>query len=241
VGFLTIDNVQVFGADADITESVHSLVIAQLSGGYMHIFPRSNILIYPKLDIVNRIKQQFPRILDVSIGRDGFKSLNVSVSEKTPSALVCITLPNFSGSQLVFNQSDDCYFADSTGLLFQKSPGFADHPPYNVYFAPDAVDAVGGFATSTSEFNLLQSFYSGAQNAGMHGDAILMKENGEFELYASSTTIYFNDEKGIGQELSNLVTFWNHMVNQEHVSKKPVDFDYIDLRYDSNIFYKIAQ
>jgi len=249
LSFLTIVDADVYGADPDITDQIHTVVMNELNGSYFKLVPRDNSFFYPKRDIASVIKADFPRVLNVDIGRDDLKHLRVTVNEKTPVAVVCATLPNFVGNQLTYDPSDPCYLSDSAGFLFEKAPVFTGHP-YHIYYAPGITpvaslanvgtdvspatsptsDYVGSFATSTPEFVELQSFYDGIEHAGIEGDGILIKDDGEYELYSSSTIIYFNDSENIPDELANLTAFWGQM-------KKAV-FDYIDVRYDNNVFYK---
>ncbi len=241
--FVAIVDAQVFGADEDISGPIHELVMKNITGSYLSLIPRNNSLVYPKSDIIYAIKSQFPRVMDVKVSRDDFRHLRVMVNQKTPVAVVCVTLPNFADTELVFDPSDPCYFADETGFLFEKSPIFSGQQ-YHLYYAPDVAvlgsttDFVGTYATSTAEFNALQSFYAGAKNAGIFADAILMKDGGEYELYSSSTIIYFNNTASLSDELTDLLAFWNHMEAEARGQKKPVVFDYIDLRYGTNVFYK---
>ena len=101
-----------------------------------------------------------------------------------------------------------------------------------------STDFTGALATSTSEFTGLENFYDGALATGISVDGILIKDAGEYELYASSTVIYFNDKEDLSNEITNLSAFWRHMTTPNN-TKKPVIFDYIDLRYGPNVFYKI--
>jgi hypothetical protein len=245
MSWMSISDVEVFGADPDITGGIHDLAVNTLAGSYLGIFPHKNILIYPKSAIISAIKSNFPRVLDVDVAHDGLDRIRVTIDQKTPAAVVCATLPNFDENILVYDPTDPCYFADSTGFLFEKSPGFSGHP-YHIYYAPDIVasgtdnDYVGAYATSTSEFDSLQSFYDGAEHDGIAGDAILLENDGEYELYSSSTIIYFNDEEGLPTELSNLTAFWSHMTSDPTRRQQPA-FDYIDLRYSPNVFYKTIE
>ena len=246
LSFLTIKDVKVFGANADISVSIHDVVMNDLENKYFGIFPYKNTLIYPKSEIASNIRDKFLNVMDVNISRDGLSSLRITVNDKTPKAIVCATLPNFDNDQVVISSDDPCYYADESGLLFQKSPT-VDFSQYNIFYAPDisvvsdSKDYVGSYATSTSEFELLQSFYNGAKDAGINGNALLIKENGEYEFYSGSTTIYFNHSQNLLTELSNLVTFWKHMLSTTVNQKQPTVFDYIDLRYDSNVFYKVIK
>ncbi len=246
LGFMTVSEVTVFGADQDIAESVHDTAEAKLQGNYLGMFSRHNAFLYPNNSIVKAIKSTFPRVLDVVLSRDGLTHLRVTVNQKIPRAIICATLPNFDDDTLILDSEDPCYFADEHAFLFEHSPGFTGHP-YNVYYIPDissvgsTTDFIGSYATTTEEFKALQSFYDGAQQAGIPVDGILVKEGGEYELYASTTIIYFNNAENLTDERDNLIAFWKHMIAQAHTDKKQLVFDYIDLRFGSNVFYKIIK
>ena len=252
-GFMNIDQVEVFGADQDITDGIQRTAYDALQGDYLWLFPRSNSLIYPKSQITSTIAENFPRVQNVIITRDGLTKIRIAVNQKIPVAIVCPSLPNFEGNILSLGistgtstdtsvDSAPCYFADKNGFIFQSSSG-ADEHAYNIYYDPDLVpvaiinstttDYIGAYATSTDEFAKLQSIYDGAKEAGMPVDGILMKEKGEYELYASSTIVYFNDEENIPIERENLILFWKNLTDRR--------YDYIDLRYGSNVFYKMIK
>jgi len=110
---------------------------------------------------------------------------------------------------------------------------------FDVYYAPDfSGNPIGSYATSTAEFAALHSFYDGARTLGISPDGLLIKEGGEYELYASTTVIYFNDAGSVSGELNNLAAFWTNMTATARTKGKQVSFDYIDLRYGNNVVYK---
>jgi hypothetical protein len=258
ISFLTrlnafaITEIKVFGADADITGALQSAAEQAIAGDYFAIFPRDSTLIYPKSGIVAAVKSASPRVLDVSVSRAGLHSLIISVSEKAPATIVCAALPDFNGNALVFDDPGSCYLADDNGLIFEAmstasapSPLPPAGPAFDVYYAPDlsgipsSNSPVGSYATSTTEFAALRSFYDGARTIGISPDGLLIKEGGEYELYASTTVIYFNDTGSISGELNNLAAFWTNMTSTARTSGKPSpSFDYIDLRYGNNVVYK---
>ncbi|HTK33105.1 MAG TPA: hypothetical protein VL335_00970 [Candidatus Paceibacterota bacterium] len=240
---MSISEVTVFGADQEISPLIHDAVMKELQGNYLGMFSRQNIFLYPKQVLIKEIQSTFPRVLDVAISRDGLTHLRIAVSQKIPRAIVCATLPNFEHDVLLLDDTDMCYLADEQGYLFERSPGFSGHP-YNVYYAPDiysaasTTDYIGSYATSTAEFLDLQALYDTVESAGMSPDGILIKDAGEYELYASTTIIYFNDIQHIDKERDNLIAFWRHMTTEARSQRKALMFDYIDLRFGSNVFYK---
>jgi hypothetical protein len=232
---LTIDDVKIFGAESDITDQLHSASERALSGSYLGIFSRSSTLMYPSSDIISAVKSASVRVDNVKVSRSGLHGLVVSVSEKVPSAVVCATLPDFQNNSFIFDDQSSCYFADDSGMLFERALAIPQSI-YDLYYVPDMYDSTasstdlsGSYATSTPEFVALQSFYDNAKSLGIAPDAILIKDGGEYEMYASSMVVYFNDLRSISDESSNLSAFWKTV-------KGP--FDYIDLRYGSNVFYK---
>ena len=251
---LQITSVQVLGADPDIANALRDAAQQNLQGSYIGMFPRSNILIYPKNAIVRSVGAASDRLSGVSVHRQGLNTLIISVNEKTPAALVCAGLPDFNGNSLSFDDSDSCYFADANGLIFEHAPSFSG-TSYNRYYVPSLADSsmsstsiVGAYATSTSEFTALQSFYAGVRAGGIDPAALLMKDGGEYELYAGNPSraaeatsslddmavIYFNDTVPFSEELANLLSFWNKM---ESSTSEPVRFSDIKLEFPPNIYY----
>ena len=37
----------------------------------------------------------------------------------------------------------------------------------------------------------------------------------------------------------NLISFWNYMITNTRATKKTISFDYIDVRYGTNVFYRV--
>jgi hypothetical protein len=246
----TITVVKVFGADADITPALQSATEKTLVGDYFGLFAHSSTLIYPKTGIIAAVKASSPRIDRVTVNRDGLHGLVISVSEKIPAAVICATLPDFSGNQLILDQTDGCYFVDESGLLFGTAPSFSTSSATltrNVYYAPNISGAgssnnlSGSYATSSMEWKGLQAFYDGARTIGISPAGLLIKEGGEYELYASTTVIYFNDARSMSLQLANLRDFWMSMTATARSKNQSVIFDYIDLRYGSNVFYKVLK
>ena len=251
-----ITSVRVFGADTDISATLQSAAEDVMNGSYVGLFDRSNAFIYPKNSIVSTLITLSPRIATVSVHRDGWNSLIITVSQKTPSALVCASLPDWSEGTAATDSLNQCYFTDDTGFMFQQAPAFSGHI-YNRYFIPFASDATtsdilaGTYATSTPEFRGLQNLYEGMKSLGLNPEGILVKDSGEYELYVDQIykdqkgdtqtdifVVYFNDKRSFVDELQNFGSFWTAKVSNVHVTHP--HFEYIDVRYGSNVFYKEA-
>jgi cell division septal protein FtsQ len=234
-GFLTIDTVKVNGADADINGPIQAAAMKALQGDYFGIFSKSNTIIFPRGAVAAAVRGTSERIENVSVTRDGLRSLVVNVQEKSPAALVCANLPDWNNGALVFDQSDDCYFADAGGMLYDHAPSFSGRV-YNRYYMPD----IGGASsTSASEFESLQRLYDSARAQRLDVQAMLIHGDGEYELYVSNTVVYFNNHTSLEDQLSNLISFWSNMTSKARAKGQSVQFDSIDVRYGSNVFYRL--
>lgn len=256
--WFSIQRVYVIGPDQDIAPSLEAAVLDAIQGSYAGLFARSNTFLYPSNAVVRAVLGVSPRIASVSIHRAGLQALAISVTEKAPAAIVCASLPDFSDSSQSPDQSADCYFADGTGYIYGKAPTYSGSV-YNRYYAPDlsgdaaSTTPIGSFATSTAEFDALQSLFADLKAASIQASAVLIKDGGEYELYAQNpsqtadasstdgnlTVIYFNDARPFADQMVNLISFWKQMTDTARAKDKPLSFEYIDVRYGSNVFYRL--
>lgn len=243
IPFFSIQDIQITGADRDIIPVIYSAAKDSIQGDYMGLFSKANILIYPRRAIEKSVKNTSARIGSVFVKRSGLHSLLITVDERKPAAVVCANLPDFEDNTLVFGSVDDCYLADADGLIFEEatSSSLGDLATYNRYYIPDLNETpIGLHATSTERFSAMQGFYAGVRRAGISPRGILLKGDGEYELYAENPVviIYFNDRGILGRELDNLVSFWTRMKSDSRSKGETMRLDSIDLRYGSNIFYQ---
>lgn len=244
---LAIRNVQIAGLPEEESSTLHDEVMNILSGSYLGLFPRNNLLIYPRSRIDDFIDHNFQDVESVKIDNIGGQTILISVKEKKPIALICASLPDFDGNDISIVDSGECYFGDKDGKLFKKSPTFSG-AVYNRYYIPDLVPIIGTLATSTDEFNIIQGVYTTVQNNNIKVDAVLMKGNGEYELYirnpgldSSTAIVYFNTISPVAEQISNLISFWDHTLSEARSKKQSVVFDYIDVRYSPNVYHRFAK
>lgn len=253
---LQLNAVQVSGIDENVIPHIRDTVMKALSGNYMGMYSRANAFLYPRTQIKIAIQDQYQEIRDIKIDRADRHTVRVSIEEKDPAALICPTLPDFNGSDITLDDPGSCYFADSTGLMFKKAPTFSGNI-FNKYYIPDlevyvngasSTPLVGRYATSTEEFSLVQDFYNAVRNNKINTDAVLVKGSGEYELYiqnpdvASSTAVvYFNTLSSTTLQLANFISFWNYTISEARTNKRNIQFDYIDVRYGSNIYHRLVE
>ncbi len=255
---LELTSVHVYGAEADITPLLRAAAYRSIQGSYFGLFSKANAFMYPENSIVAAVGAAAPRINSVTVKREGLHDLTIAVSEKNPAAVACVGLPNFDNNGVLLpddpSQADTaCYFTDDSGFMFRKTT-LAIPDTYIRYYMPViSDDPIGHYATSTETFRALQEFVKSARTNGIAAEALLIKPAGEYELYArnpggknlaapvATAVIYLNDSAGFPTELSNLSAFWNNMIAGARIKDAPLNFEYIDVRYGSNVFYRLIQ
>ena len=253
LSFWTITNVQVSGIEQEKAPAIREATLVAVNGSYLGLFSRANAFVYPRRSLERTLMQSYTEAQRVSIHRSGLHTLIIDIEERKPAALICTTLPDFNGNELSLDDPGSCYFADENGLIFKKAPSFSG-AVYHRYYIPGLAEKaeasstqgiVAEMATTTDEFRLVQGVYDTLQRNTLVTDALLMKDNGEYEAYvrnpgASSSTVvvYFNTITSPATQISNLISFWKHSVDTARTLKKVPEFESIDVRYGANVFYR---
>lgn len=239
-----IQSVRVEGNSVTATSDIEAKIAELTAGTYIFVFPKTNVLLYPKQAIVTAIKKQWFRIDAASAGLNGQwrgeSELQVHISERTPMYVWCgavapaLVLPG-SGTE-------QCLYSDETGYLYAEAASFSGTPYVKLYGGlPTGVPPLGAhfLASSTPDaFGSALSFISAIGGVDFFGAsfkplALIAKENNEFEVVtAGGTRIFFT----LGQDIQRSIESFRRVVDSEHLTATPVD--YIDLRYGNKVYYK---
>ena len=218
--------------DKDIKKEAEKI----LSGKYLWIFPKDNIFLYPKRQIVKGIMNAFKRIYYVNVSTIDMNSVKISVKERYPFALWCGSSLD-DGSR---NISDECYFLDKTGFVFAQSPNFSD----DVYFEFYGVlkgSVIGKQFLSSKEFARIISFKELLNNNNLTVDKLLVKENGDYVFHmnnSNKTTIVFNKMQDFEKIFYNLKSAIETKIAQGDRKDIFKNLKYIDLRFDNKVLFK---
>lgn len=232
--YFDIKSITINGANDVIVSAIQNKSAQILNGSFFGLISKNNIFAYPKSKLISAIGEVSPDIQGINIYSQNRNSLVIDIVQKKPAAVVCTSLPDSDNGE----DFDDCYFADWSGLLFARAGTTTDK--IHFYYIPSLNDAtssreniIGLYATSTNDFIALDKFYKNVEDNGFEPKYILINDNGEFEMYADDTIIYFNKDKSLDEQLDNLISFWNHAKSKNPNAK----FEYIKLQYSPNIFY----
>lgn len=240
MSFMQISEIKIIGSEGYKAEMIKNEAENSLQGKYLGILPKTNILLYPANFIKNNLLNKFKFIDSLSL-KDGLRTgLQISVSERQPSAIVC---DGFRQDDYL-SSGENCFFADKEGYIYEKTDL---DKSYNTYYIPNDKENLspGSYFPNKDKFNELQDFFGGVLKGGLYPLGVLIGENGEYEMYiknlpstasSSEVTVYFDDRNSLPATLSNLVSFWQDALLKDKDKQAPA-FDYINLRFGNTIYY----
>ena len=258
---LTIGKINIEFDKGVVDHKITALVSEIISHKYLNLFSKSNIYLYPKKEIISFINKNFPETGAISMSIGPYNSLDIRIKEKNATAIICPFLPDFSSEERDKKDSEDCYYADKKGFVYAKAPDFSGSV-YKKIFLPELTNIststpiIGNLATSTEVFTGIVSFMDRVEKNNIYTESILVKEDGEYELYvynpvfsdktasttdASIALIYFGAHSELDKELSNLIAFWNNMTGMAKEKKSQLEFQNIDVRHGNHIYYTLMK
>ena len=223
-----------------------------MSGYYFWIFPKSNVLLYPKNDIKNRLNNKFKRLDNISFNIKNEKILEILLQERKAIYTWCGENPALYSAVVLDDKEleNQCYFIDENGYLFDRAPYFSGE----VYFKffgklnndknKDNTNFIGSYFLPDIFYRMI-SFRDDVSSFGIKSSSFFLKEDGDIELYLSSSKTSNNLPKIIFKKDDDLLKVAENL--QAAITTEPLksDFEkkyssllYIDLRFNNKIYYK---
>ena len=207
-----------------------------INENYLWIVPKSNILLLPRNEIAEILKEKFPRIKFLNQNLVEGRTLEMTIEERSPFALYCSEAGHFL-------EASDCYFLDNEGFIFADAPSFSgevyfiysgmglDEPLGKQFFEPEQFVSLSAFIARLERHNLLPvAFGASLETADLIG---------RYTLYLPNTgVIFWNAEENLETIESNLNSFFASDVVQEE--KRFLEkISYMDLTVPNKVFYKL--
>lgn len=239
---IVISNIVVTGNSIIDESKVIASVKDKLSGRYYHLFSRSNFLIYPQNKIYKSLLVEFPRIEELSVKREGFNTLRVSVKERAGSYLYC-------GVSVPENKEDigeNCYFVNNDGYIFDKAPYFSGDVYFKYYMgiSGDSSNPLGSQMVEVGRFHELVRFMDKVTSLGFKTSYLVVSSDGIYSLYLKSNgesvgpRIIFKDDNDLNTIIDNLSTAMGEKEFANEINSKYDTLLYIDLRFKNKVLYK---
>lgn len=232
-----IKQVKIIGKAAE-TEAIKAMVQDKISGNYLWLFPKTNVLFYPKRKIEDKLLEKFKRIggIKFSVKNEPFpneKILEVFLSEREGKYLWC------GGEAALSPEKTQCYFMDGTGFIFEEAPYFSGE----IYFKFYGPGRAGGYF-SEGNFKQLIDFKDVLSTGGIKPVSLYISESGEGKVFlvspgaAARPYIAFKSSANFPKLVKNLETALNTEPLLSNFKNKYSSLEYIDLRFGNKVYYK---
>ena len=192
------------------------------------MFSRSNVLLYPREHIERSLENFFPRIKSAQVSRESLlaTAIMVAVEERNPYAQWCA--------------ENECYLMDEEGFIFDAVAASATSSILATQYV-----FRGGLASSSQVIG--QRFAAGH----LPGILVLLKLLGQggFSPLGGSIendqdfVVRFNEgfamKFSFGQDAQTLTKNLQLVLGSEPLKGKESQLEYIDLRFDNRVYYKL--
>jgi cell division septal protein FtsQ len=223
----SIDSVSISGAEQIPQPLIQNYVESILHDGSHRMFSRSNIVLYPRSVIEEAVESFFPRIKSAKISRESLlaTAITVAVEERKPFAQWC---------------EARCYIMDEGGFIFAEASNATtlSIPTTHYVFR-------GGIASSTHPIG--QRFAL----AHLPGILVLLELLGQAGFNPEGGSIDndqdflipfaegFTLKVSFGQDANTLTKNLQLVLSSEPLKGKESQLEYIDLRFDNRVYYKL--
>ncbi len=239
---ININEVNISGNKMIDAEDIRAIIVEDIAGHYLWIFPKTNFLIYPKGKIKHDLATNFKRLKSISLELKDIKTLEVKVVEHEGKYLWCgNVLPEVNN-----NSDQKCYFLDSDGYIFDEAPYFSGEVYFKFYGLTSLNDGnPSGVFFLPELFNKLISLKETLVKIGVKPVALSMLDNGDVEIFLSSVDSSIMGSKIIFKSTANFNKIAENLqaviTSKDFVSdfkNKYASLLYIDLRFGNKVYYK---
>lgn len=220
--FLRITAIAVAGAKTVPQAKVESLVREQLQGSYFYLFPKNNILLYPKGDIERALLAEYGEFKSVKARAENFRTLALAVVERESKALWCSSSAEAAG-----DEPETCYLMDDEGVAYAPAPQFSE-PIYIEYRGEvrehfKNLSALVDAVAQTQPDNPVRT--------------VIADESGDARVYFQKDfLLIFSLADGGGDIFER---FSLALAAEPFKNRALADFEYLDLRFGDKLYYKL--
>ncbi len=225
--FLRISSISLAGVDSLDKGFLLSNVKQMIEGKYFHIFPKNNILIFPRHEL-DRVFSEILRVGSFSINRNFLTAgLNITLRERKTWAIWCAFTEN----------TESCFLMDKEGFLFDKSPDITGSAVLKIKDERNIDSPLGKKVLTDEDAARLNYFIEKISSKLSESVSMIeIKEGGISNLYLKSGwyLILDSDVADVDKAIENM------SITLSTLKEKSGKLEYIDLRFKDKVFYKFV-
>lgn len=226
---MAVNSIIVSGTESLDNEKITNVVNSAISGKYLDLVNRNNLILLSKKNIIQALKSNFKKIQSVEINKEFPDKILVKIAERQ--------------SSLVFCSGDPCYVIDSAGRAYAAADFQSGELGENELTILRDLSQKNISIDDVFLDKDLLSFVQAIRNRIKIDLDIDVKQefstptliSGDIRVEtADGWKVYFNKDIGIDKEMEMLKTALNNSIDKNRKN----DLDYIDLRVDNKVYYK---
>jgi len=239
-----ITRVEVLGARTLSAEDIKNFASLYLSGAHAFFFPKANAFLYPRRKIQEGLLDAYPELISVNVSRDGFKTLAITLLERSSEAWWC-------GEELFTEENASekkCYAVDESGVVFDDAEEFQEHA-LELYGAlsKEAVRGrftekkpLGFYFAERGAYAELMVFAEKLRAYGLSPETLIKREEGDYAfIFANGSSIIFDNNTKKDILMIHLNTaLETGQISKEDFSSPFSPLEYLDLRFENRVYYK---
>jgi hypothetical protein len=233
--FLRVQAVNVTGARAQTAMLVQQKAQHELNGSYFFVFPKDNILWFPKAEIAKSVKENVSQIKKASVAPAAPQSISVVVEEYTAQAFTCNSLP----------EQEECFLLDN-GLPFTTTTisdvATASSSYFQIKNNGEEIK-MGRPVVSAKTFLFFSELHSALIKENI-SVAFISPQKGQDILVRTKegTDILFSSKQSIAESIKNLTTLLSSDVFKKENLTPPDGWqkiNSIDVRFGNKLYYTV--
>ncbi len=241
---LLITDVSVSGNEILEEGEIKSEAFKILAKKRFLVFAGENKIIYSKKKLEEGLKKKFPRILSIQTSLEE-KKIYFDIVERERAHLWCGEEHPVRDE---ISTERECYFLDSSGFIFDKSPQFSSGVYFTFYSKIENKNPVGQYILDFDFLKDIELLISGVKEHGFPVHSLVAKEDGQYELLFNLSTIskeypklLFTSDQNIGEIYNKFISVVEEDPFKTDFIEKPNKLEYIDARFKNRIFYKFSE
>lgn len=233
VSVTSYDNI-IVADTTKITEDVETYLSERF------FYPRSNRFWFSRKKLEERIEKNFPRLSNVKVSTSQ-KGIDIMGTEREGAYLWCGNIPN------PVQVDSPCYFADSTGFVFDIAPYFSGSSYVRLYggIESDSENPVGQQPFNAEMFSLLEKFQKTLNDFDLHIQGVYIQSSDQIQFILRSNNpiprapvLKHYTENDTDLVLSNIVNALKQDSVLLDINNNYGTLEYLDARFKNQIIYK---
>ncbi|MCC7469766.1 MAG: hypothetical protein IT284_01350 [Bacteroidetes bacterium] len=241
-----INNVVTDGSAVIDDDEIKEKTLVYLGGKNALVYARGNIFLFSKRDIIDFVKDVFPRIYEVHLVEREGQTLKLSIEERDASYLWCgKEAPTISNE---FVKNDDCYFIDQKGFIFDEAPFFTNGVYFIVYGGVNSETPIGETVHLENSMENFMGVVNTLSSLGLPAHSLVINKDGQNEILLDIQTttgeyakVIFNETESFDILKTKLISSLSEKEFVQDFTLHKDRLEYIDTRFANRVLYRFKE